>query len=216
MSPAPHPAEPVGTRERILSAAADVFSEVGLEGSRIDVIARNADVNKAMIYYHFGSKEGLYIAVLESLILRIASETEKALSNITEPMTLALEIFDRNFELYKSSEKVMRIILRESANGGEYFEEIKRRHPEIFTFQVRRTIELLRGAMKAEMLQKTDPEKVIASALGLMVIFFGAKPLLGLLLEEVPAEASWEAWKNFFKDVLVRVLSKPSPSTSTK
>lgn len=191
-----------------MDVAADVFAEVGLEGSRIDLIARDAGINKAMIYYHFGSKEGLYIAVLESLVVRIATETEKALSQITEPLNLALEIFDRNFELYKASEKVMRIILRESANGGEYLEEIRRRHPEIFSVHVKRVVGLLHQAMDAGLVNKVDPEKVVACALGLMVIFFGARPLLGLILEGEPREDTWDAWKDFFKGILVKVLSK--------
>ncbi|MBI2891829.1 MAG: TetR/AcrR family transcriptional regulator [Nitrospirae bacterium] len=204
--------EPGGSRERILGAAAEVFADVGLEGSRIDVIARKADVNKAMIYYHFGSKEGLYLAVLESLVTRIATETESALSKITEPISVALEIFDRNFELYKTSEQIMRIILRESANGGEYFEEIRRRHPEIFKFQIKRMIDILQQAMDSGLLNKVDAEKVVACALGLMVIFFGARPLLGLILAEEPSEGTWNAWKDFFKEILVRVLSKEGPT----
>jgi AcrR family transcriptional regulator len=46
--------------DRILAAAAAEFAERGFAGARVDRIARRARVNKAMIYYHFASKQRLY------------------------------------------------------------------------------------------------------------------------------------------------------------
>lgn len=54
----------VPTREAVFQAAATLFSEKGFDGVSMDDIARLAAVNKAMIYYHFASKAGLYNAVL--------------------------------------------------------------------------------------------------------------------------------------------------------
>ena len=50
--------------DRILAAAALEFAERGYAGARVDRIARRARVNKAMLYYHFGSKQGLYRTLL--------------------------------------------------------------------------------------------------------------------------------------------------------
>ncbi|HJS56985.1 MAG TPA: helix-turn-helix domain-containing protein, partial [Vicinamibacteria bacterium] len=55
------------TVESLLEAATQVFMETGFAGARVDQIARQAQVNKAMIYYHFRSKRGLYQAVLGRL-----------------------------------------------------------------------------------------------------------------------------------------------------
>jgi AcrR family transcriptional regulator len=51
----------------ILQAAALEFSERGFDAARVDRIAARARLNKAMIYYHFGSKDGLYLAVLRGV-----------------------------------------------------------------------------------------------------------------------------------------------------
>ena len=56
------------TRQRILDAAAGVFSKVGFAGARVDEIARRAGVNKAMIYYHIGDKKALYTEVLQNIL----------------------------------------------------------------------------------------------------------------------------------------------------
>src|SRR5205809_7865810 len=50
--------------DRILAAAADEFADRGFGGARVDRIARRARVNKAMLYYHFRSKQELYRALL--------------------------------------------------------------------------------------------------------------------------------------------------------
>src|SRR5437588_4868597 len=53
------------TRRRILKSASRVFAGQGYEGASVRRIVARADVNQAAINYHFGSKEGLYRAVLE-------------------------------------------------------------------------------------------------------------------------------------------------------
>lgn len=49
----------------ILEVATREFAEAGLAGARVDAIAAATRTSKRMIYYYFGSKEGLYVAVLE-------------------------------------------------------------------------------------------------------------------------------------------------------
>jgi AcrR family transcriptional regulator len=77
--PAPHPVkrDAEGTRRRILAAATDQFTTHGLAGARIDAIARAANTNERMLYYYFGSKEGLYVAVLEGMYVDDAHREER-------------------------------------------------------------------------------------------------------------------------------------------
>jgi AcrR family transcriptional regulator len=56
--------DPVATRRDILDAATAEFAAHGLAGGRVDEIAARTRTTKRMIYYYFGSKEGLYAAVL--------------------------------------------------------------------------------------------------------------------------------------------------------
>jgi len=53
------------TQQAILAAAEAEFAAKGLAGARVDVIAEQAGANKRMLYYYFGSKDDLYLAVLE-------------------------------------------------------------------------------------------------------------------------------------------------------
>src|SRR3546814_1746952 len=53
------------TRARILHAATEEFADKGYDGARVDEIAKQSDVNKNSLYHYFGSKEQLFVAVLE-------------------------------------------------------------------------------------------------------------------------------------------------------
>lgn len=57
--------DPAGTRARILDAATREFARLGLGGARVDRIAARAGANKRMLYYYFGDKDALFLAVLE-------------------------------------------------------------------------------------------------------------------------------------------------------
>lgn len=62
------------TRERILAAAFREFADKGLDGARVDEIARRAGVNKGMLYHYFGNKERLFQAALERLYATIRAK----------------------------------------------------------------------------------------------------------------------------------------------
>ena len=66
------------TRESILRAAIKVFSKNGFDGGRVEQISKAAKSYDRMIYYYFGSKEGLYIAALEEIYRRF-NEAESEL-----------------------------------------------------------------------------------------------------------------------------------------
>ena len=82
------------TREKIIKAASRAFALNGYEGASIRTIVAEADVNQAAINYHFGSKEGLYRAVLQAAVRALMSDGEGALSRKT-----ALRRFVRHPEM---------------------------------------------------------------------------------------------------------------------
>ncbi|WP_019629386.1 TetR/AcrR family transcriptional regulator [Actinomadura atramentaria] len=76
--------DPDKTRRALLDAALDVFSEKGYAGARVQDIADRAGVNKQLISYHFGGKEGLYAALHERWLRREAELTgpDKSLEDL--------------------------------------------------------------------------------------------------------------------------------------
>jgi len=75
--PAGPPRDAEASRARILAAATAEFARHGLSGARVDTIARRAKANKRMLYYYYGGKEALFLAVLEAAYARIRGEEQK-------------------------------------------------------------------------------------------------------------------------------------------
>src|SRR6266436_5441825 len=77
------------TRAKILQSALSEFSERGLSAASTDDIARRCRVNKRMIYYYFESKEGLYLAALESVFENlVALEKEIDVEHLDPPAAI--------------------------------------------------------------------------------------------------------------------------------
>ena len=70
---APKRRDPAKNQERILKAATAEFARSGLGGARVDRIAERAGANKRMLYYYYGNKEALFLAVMEASYARIRS-----------------------------------------------------------------------------------------------------------------------------------------------
>jgi TetR/AcrR family transcriptional regulator len=66
--PQSHSRNPQQSQERILEAALKEFADKGFAGARVDTIARQARINKRMLYHYFGDKEGLFREVLRRKI----------------------------------------------------------------------------------------------------------------------------------------------------
>jgi AcrR family transcriptional regulator len=111
-------------RADILDVAQRVFSEKGLSGARIDEIADLTRTSKRMIYYYFGSKEGLYRAVLEESYRRIrAIESDLELEAL--PPLKALEQLVRfTFEYENAHEDFIRLVMVENIHRAEHLKSL--------------------------------------------------------------------------------------------
>jgi AcrR family transcriptional regulator len=69
--------DPEKSREKLLLAALREFSDKGIGGARVDEIARQAGVNKRMIYHYFGNKDDLFLAALERAYEEIRSAEQE-------------------------------------------------------------------------------------------------------------------------------------------
>lgn len=104
----------------ILEVATREFSEKGLAGARIDDIAEATNTSKRMIYYYFGSKEGLYLAVLEDSYRRMRAN-EAALHLEDMPPEEALRrLVAYTVDHHRLDEPFIRLVMSENINRGQY------------------------------------------------------------------------------------------------
>jgi AcrR family transcriptional regulator len=71
------------TRRRLLAAAADLFAERGVDGASIDAIAERAERTSGAVYDHFGGKDGLLFALLDSWVIDAAAVISAELATAT-------------------------------------------------------------------------------------------------------------------------------------
>ncbi len=108
------------TRLDILRVARQEFAEHGLSGARVDAIAAKTQTTKRMIYYYFGSKEGLYLEVLEGAYKQVR-DAENTLELSTLPPDQAIrKLIDATFDFHDSTPDFGRLISIENIHHGRY------------------------------------------------------------------------------------------------
>src|SRR5690348_2508976 len=111
--------EPEKTRAAILNAAVEEFAHEGVAGARTDEIARNAGVNKALLYYYFKDKEGLYAAVLEQIFAGLSAKVAEVLDREDlSPREKLLLYVETHFDYMSSSPLFPRVVQREFMRTG--------------------------------------------------------------------------------------------------
>lgn len=115
--------DPERTRSNILAVAEQEFGEKGLAGARIDEIAAATQTSKRMIYYYFGSKEGLYLAVLEESYRKIRQEeTDLHLEDLA-PEAALRRLVGFTFDRHLRNESYVRIVMSENIHRGQFMRQ---------------------------------------------------------------------------------------------
>ena len=108
------------TRDAILKAATKIFAKHGFSGGRIDEISKAAKSYDRMIYYYFGSKEDLFIAVLEDMYKRF-NEAETALALDTEePVQALTAVISFMWSFYQRNPEFITLLNDENLHRGKH------------------------------------------------------------------------------------------------
>lgn len=157
------------TRKKILQAAAEVFSEKGYDGARVDEIAARVKVNKAMLYYYFENKEKLFAALVEGFVDEIVDFKKKIIKDIDFNDKAQMDIYyEKMFSLMNKNKDILRIISIESFKSTSQDVTIfKIIHPFFESKSVR---------LKSKGLDSDKIEGVFVNS-----FFFGIMPFLAYL-----------------------------------
>ena len=109
----------------ILEVATTEFAEKGLSGARIDAIAEATRTSKRMIYYYFGGKEGLYVAVLEESYRRMRAIEAKLHLDDLAPVAALQRLTEFTFDHHWGNEAYIRLVMNENIQRGEYLAQSK-------------------------------------------------------------------------------------------
>jgi AcrR family transcriptional regulator len=112
------------TRAELLAVATEVFASEGFSGARVDDIAERTRTTKRMIYYYFGSKEGLYVAVLESAYRGIREAEARLDVDHADPVEAVRRLAELTFDHHVTHEAFIRLVAIENIHRGEFIRKI--------------------------------------------------------------------------------------------
>jgi TetR/AcrR family transcriptional repressor of uid operon len=119
-------------REKIIKAAIDAFSKYGFDRTRMDDVAKTADLSKGTIYLHFKSKEDLFYAICEN---NLAEAKQQISTMFAKKEDLVLEI-ERFYDFFRkkktANERVFFETIAESARNAELRKALYKQRMNIF------------------------------------------------------------------------------------
>src|SRR5712691_6215228 len=115
-----------GTRERILVHATAEFAAKGFEGARVDTIARRCRLAKNMLYHYFGSKEGLFIAVLERTYETLRTRQRDFAIRGSDPVNAMRRLVAHTFSALLEHREAIALLNNENLHKGRHARRSKR------------------------------------------------------------------------------------------
>ena len=119
------PKAPAASRAGIVAAAIDEFAARGLKGASMDAIAARTHTTRALINYYFGSKEKLYIAVLEQVYAGIREAEGQLDLDHLAPADAVRRIVEFTYHYYLTHEGFVRLVVAENQARGRQFRKSK-------------------------------------------------------------------------------------------
>jgi len=110
----------------ILLAARDEFANHGLAGARVDRIAERADVNKRLIYYYFGSKDDLFLAVLERTYADIREAEQRLHLDEVEPVEAIRQLISFTWHYYLEHPEFITLLNSENLHRAVHLKRSER------------------------------------------------------------------------------------------
>src|ERR1700752_1492876 len=167
--------QPEESRAAILKAAANEFAEHGIAGARTDSIAREARVNKALLYYYFKDKETLYSSVLDDAFAGLKKTVLEPLNSDLPPREKILAYAGAYFDFIASNQIYPRLMQREMMRAKEgqssHVDKIVKVYIQLIFLRVS---EVLRQGIAEGHFRSVNPAHFVQSIVAMIVFYFSS------------------------------------------
>ena len=113
-------------RRALLDAGKTEFANYGYDGARLERIAAKVGCAKRMLYYYFGNKKDVYLAVIEQSYSDIRESEEMLNLDAMEPLQALHALAQKSFEYHEQNLEFTRLVLQENFQGGEMLGQISK------------------------------------------------------------------------------------------
>ena len=186
------------TRDAILKAATKIFAKHGFSGGRIDEISKAAKSYDRMIYYYFGSKEDLFIAVLEEMYKRF-NEAEMALElSSDQPVESLTAVISFMWSFYQRNPEFITLLNDENLHRGKHISKSLRAR-EYSSPAIQIIEQLLESGVRKKVFRAGLSARDVYLMIAAMNYFYLSNrhtlsAFLGEKLESPEAQSHWQAF----------------------
>lgn len=213
---APLSAKPGGTREQtaqttrdnILKAATKVFARYGYDGGSVEKISRSAKSFDRMIYYYFGSKEGLFIEVLEDMYRRM-NDAELALSlDVEQPVESLKEVICFVVSYYAKNPEFITLLNTENLLRGRHIARSEHAR-EYSSPALALTARILAAGASKGLFRGDITARDLYLMIAALAYFYLSNryTLSAFLGEDLCAPAALAHWEGFIVDAVMRKVA---------
>ena len=197
------------TRDSILRAATKVFAKHGYDGGSVEKISTAAKSYDRMIYYYFGSKEGLYIEVLEGIYRRMNEAESRLDLNVAKPLDALRAVVRFVLDYYRKHPEFITLLNTENLHKGKHIAKSLRAR-EYSSPAIAILGQILQNGIAQKLfrtdLQTRDVYLLIAS-LGYFYLS-NRYTLSAFLGDNLEAPDALKHWEGFAIDTVLRTVTR--------
>lgn len=204
--------DPEATRARLLDAAVEHFAQSGFAGARTDAICRAADVNERMLYHYFGSKAGLYVAVLELLLTGLRESEKSTPDEPNSAQEALLGMFDHIYRHFGENPALIKILSNENIMSATSLKSSVAA-PLLASGSLERIDRLLRrGLADGTIARWIDPLHLYVVMVAQAYFHRSNAPTLSHIWETNVADPGWQADHHRLARAMLRAMLVSPPA----
>jgi len=202
------------SRDKILRAATKVFARYGYEGGSVEKISRLANSYDRMIYYYFGSKERLFVAVLEGIYRRMDEAEAKVSPDPSDPVEALKTLIRFKLDYYRRNPDFVNLLNTENLHKGKHVSGSE--HRGDFSS---RAVRIVEGILASGIAQGLFRPNLMARDVFLLIAspayFYSSNryTLSVFLGEELDTPDAVEHWESFVVDSVLRTVRVDAPTS---
>lgn len=204
------PRNAADTQQKILAAARVEFARHGFAGARMDRIIKRAGTNPRMIYHYFGSKEGLYVTVLEEALGDLRREELKIDVEHLAPLEGLMQLFDFMGSHFESNAHLVRLLTNENIERARYLKNSKRVQRTASPVLNNIAALLARGAADGTLRSGLDPLEVYVMMVALNQFHLSNVHTLSAIFDKDLSAADWRASRHKAAQTMVAAFLSAS------
>jgi len=203
------------TRGNILRAATKVFARYGYDGGSVDKISSLAKSHDRMIYYYFGSKEGLFVAVLEDLYRRMDETEIKVAPDPSKPVEALESVIRFKLHYYWNNPDFLALLNSENLHRGRHVSKLERKG-EYSAVAVQNIARILASGAEQGLFRTDLSARDVFLLIASTAYFYASNryTLAAFLGEDLGADEALQHWEAFVIDSVLRVVRTNPPAAS--